>query len=151
MKNHQLNIIINEIIAALFILLFVYTATSKLKDFNSFYFTLQNSPLLHRYAKVVALLLPVTELVIAGLLFFPRSRRTGLYFSFLLMIIFTFYIGGLLLSSSKLPCSCGGVIRQMTWKQHLVFNIFFTALAGLSIYLRNKRFIAINRNSRIPV
>lgn len=144
---------ITEIIAALFILLFVYTAVSKLTNFNLFYFTLQHSPLSGSYAKIIALALPVTELVIAGLLFIPRTRMAGLYLSFVMMIIFTLYIGGMIMLSSKLPCSCGGVLKQMTWKQHLVFNVLFILLAGWSIWLnqRYKRFIAINRNSRTPV
>jgi putative oxidoreductase len=51
------------------------------------------------------------------------------------MLLFTFYILYMLLFEKHLPCSCGGVLKEMTWKQHLVFNLFFTAIAftGLKI------------------
>jgi len=39
----------------------------------------------------------------------------------------------------KLPCSCGGVIQKMTWGQHVIFNLFFTLLALVGIWLARKR------------
>ena len=128
-----------NIIAAVFIFLFTYTALSKFLSFATFRATLQQSPLIKNYAFVIAWLLPVTELLISILLFIPLTRLAGLYSSFGLMTLFTLYILYMLLSTSHLPCSCGGVLKQMTWKQHFVFNILFTLLGVTGILLERQR------------
>lgn len=152
MKNPVLNGWLIEIISALFILLFVYTGISKLSEQNNFRVVLSQSPLIGSKANLISWLLPITELLTALLLFFPMTKKWGLMISLALMCIFTGYISYMIIATSHLPCSCGGVLKQMTWSQHLKFNILFTALAGLSLwfYQKNKRFIAINRQSRIP-
>jgi hypothetical protein len=121
--------IIIEIIAALLILLFFYTGLNKLLEPGKFEFALTKSPVVANYYKDLAKLLPIIELVVGTLLIFPQSRRIGFYGSFLLMTIFTIYIGGLLLFSTSMPCSCGGVLEQMNWSQHLIFNIVFLVLS----------------------
>ena len=145
--------IIPEIISAMFILLFVYTATTKLIEHESFKAVLSQSPLIGIEATLISWVLPVLELLIAILLFFPAMRTWGFTGAFILMAIFTFYIAYMILFAKNLPCSCGGVISRMSWSQHLIFNIFFTALAVIALWLtlRNKLFITINRNSRTPV
>jgi hypothetical protein len=59
----------------------------------------------------------------------------------------------MLLFTPKLPCSCGGVLKNLSWKEHLMFNFCFTAIAfiGWRFSKKNKDFIAINRLSRTPV
>ena len=128
-----------EIIAALFILLFVYTATSKLFAFNQFQYTLGRSPLIGKMAPAVAWGLPIVELLIALLLFIPRTRKWGLWSSFVIMILFTGYLTYMIYFTPDRPCSCGGVLKQMTWRQHLVFNIGFTLLALLGIWLQRRQ------------
>lgn len=136
-----------EIIAAIFILLFTYAAISKLFDYNAFKNTLYFSPLLSSYAAVLAWGLPVVELIISGLLFIPHKRETGLYASFALMLILTIYLAYMVLYSPHLPCSCGGVLQQMTWPQHLWFNIGFTILAaaGIRMHCKFKNSIPIHQ------
>lgn len=138
-----------EIIAALFILLFVYAAVSKLIDHTGFLHSLQNSPLLQPFASILSWLVPFTEIAISILLFSPKLKKAGLLFSVCLMTAFTFYIVYMLLFIPHLPCSCGGVLKNMTWKQHLIFNASFTLLAfiGWRISKLNKDVIAINRTS----
>ena len=94
---------------------------------------------------IMAWAVPLTELAVAGLLFFVSTRGLGLKASFVLMILFTLYIGYMLVFTPHLPCSCGGVIKQLSWKEHLVFNIALTGLAALGIVLVKKR----NRLTRI--
>jgi Methylamine utilisation protein MauE len=141
--------IIIEIISSLFILLFVYTAMMKFIEHDSFKVVLGESPLIGSMANALSWLLPVTEILTAILLFFPSVRIWGFISALFLMTIFTGYITYMLLFASSLPCSCGGVLAHMTWKEHMVFNVFFTILAaaGLRLTLRNKLFIAINRQS----
>src|SRR5215217_6858645 len=112
-----------EIISSLLILLFVYTASSKLLALDSFKSVLSKSPLIGEKAFFIAWALPVTELIVSLLLFIPGTRLWGLYGSAILMTAFTTYLGYMIAVSPHLPCSCGGVLKQMTWNQHLVFNV----------------------------
>lgn len=146
-------ILILEIIAASFILLFVYAAASKLIDHAGFLHSLQNSPLLQSFAKSLSWLVPFTEIAISILLFSPKLKKAGLLFSVFLMTAFTFYIAYMLLFIPHLPCSCGGALKNMTWTQHLIFNIVITMLGiiGWRISKSNEDVIAINRASRTPV
>jgi hypothetical protein len=145
--------ILTDIISSLFILLFVYTATTKLLEHESFRAVLSQSPLIGIKATIISWVLPILELFTATLLFIPTMRKWGFASSLILMFLFTCYITYMILFSRDLPCSCGGVVSAMTWPEHLSFNIFFTALAGIGLRFtfRNKLFIAINRNSRTPV
>lgn len=140
MKNSALNTWLIEIISALLILLFVYTGISKLHEQDTFRIVLSKSPLIESHAHIFAWLLPLTELSTGLLLLFPFTRKLGIVIALILMCLFTGYIAYMILFTSKLPCSCGGVLQQMTWKQHLLFNICFTVLAaaGLRLYKKNK-------------
>lgn len=142
-----------ELTASLFILLFLYTGISKLKEQEEFQIVLSKSPLLATSALALSWLLPIIEIAASVLLFFPRTKKYGFVTSMILMAIFTIYISYMLLFTSHLPCSCGGVLRQLNWSQHLLFNIFFLLLSIIALWLsnKNKLFIAINRNSRTPV
>lgn len=127
-----------EIIAALFILLFVYTASSKLLEMHKFQYTIAKSPLIGDFANLISWAVPITEISIAIILLIPKTRLVGLYASTALMAIFTLYIGYMIAFTPKLPCSCGGVIKYMSWNQHLLFNIFFTLLGVWGIMLLRK-------------
>jgi len=133
--------ILLEIIAALLLLLFLYTAISKLGEHQRFMAVLQKSPLLSPISEPVSWLVPLSELVVALSLFVPAWRLYGLRMAFVLMALFTLYIGYMLLFTPHLPCSCGGVLRQMSWSQHLLFNLFFTALAWLGLRLEKKKLV----------
>ncbi|MFT4024585.1 MAG: hypothetical protein QM664_12470 [Flavihumibacter sp.] len=130
-----------------FIFLFVYTAGSKWMDYARFKWVLEDSPLLAPFSSIIARGLPAVELLVAGLLLFPRTRKQGLLFTTILMGLFSFYIGYMLLTASSLPCSCGGVLRSMNWSQHLVFNLFLFLLALWS-YCSYHPVRSLLRNSR---
>lgn len=143
-----------ELIAALLIFLFMYTAINKLIDIKDFKTVLSASPYLKQYASVLSWAIPIAELFICVLLFIPRFRRIGLLCSSILMGMFSLYVAVMIFFSSSLPCSCGGVIAKMNWSQHLIFNIGFFLLSFLGWKVKqtlNKNFIAINRISRTPV
>ena len=128
-----------EIVSALFILLFLYTALSKTFEIGSTVAALEKPPVLSNIAKPLAWGVVAVEYIVTILLFLPRTRKTGLYASFGLMTAFTAYIGLMMALVPKLPCSCGGVISKMTWGQHLVFNTFFALLALTAILLDRKK------------
>ena len=127
-----------EIICFLLILLFVYAGCSKLMDYNAFKAQLSASPYIKNAASILAWLLPVIEIASAALLTVRITRLYGLIASMLLLLAFTGYISAMLLSGVHLPCSCGGVIKQLSWNQHLLFNLFFIMVSGIGIVLRQK-------------
>jgi uncharacterized membrane protein YphA (DoxX/SURF4 family) len=124
---------ISEIISALFIALFVYAATSKLMDVENFSIQISQSPMLTDIAKILAWGVPAIELIISALLVFEITRMMGLYCSFSLMTMFTIYIILASRFSDFVPCSCGGVLQNLSWNQHLVFNIGFVILSLIGV------------------
>ncbi|WP_367112872.1 MauE/DoxX family redox-associated membrane protein [uncultured Chitinophaga sp.] len=150
MKNNN---IVLEVICCLLILLFGYTGISKILDYSTFSFDLFRSiPVLDRigFPAWIALSIPVFELVIAAVLVVPRWRKLGLYASLFTMIFFTLYVAFILGFMDKKPCSCGGVLREMSWTQHLWFNVFFTIISywGIAI-IKGRRWWPIKKDARI--
>lgn len=113
----------------LLIFLFTYASISKLMDLGQFEGQLKQISLLQNFAGFISVFLPILELLTALCLIFDHTLLVGLIIASLLMTEFTIYIGAILVFSSDLPCSCGGVIEQMTWKEHFVFNLFFMVLS----------------------
>lgn len=134
----QRKVWIIDIISALFIVLFVYAAATKLIDYDKFRLQLGQSPVLTAFAGTIVWLVPAIEVVIAMLLATKRFRLAGLYASFSLMVMFTAYIVVITRFSEYVPCSCGGVLEKLSWDQHLVFNIGFVALASIAIVVYPK-------------
>jgi hypothetical protein len=124
-----------EVISSLLIFLFIYAALSKILDLDKFKYQLSQSPFISNISGFVAWAIPVGEILIAFSLIFKRTRLTGLYLSFFLMLLFTGYLFIMLRYSSYLPCSCGGVLSNMSWKQHFFFNLGFTgwSLTGVMV------------------
>lgn len=127
-----------EIFTFLFILLFVYGAVSKLLDYQKFTVQLGQSPILTNYAPLLGWVVPFVEIVISFFLIFSRTRLIGFYCFFSLMTMFTVYIILASRFSDYVPCSCGGVLEDLTWTQHLYFNIGFMVLALVGIFLYPK-------------
>lgn len=127
-----------EIISVLFIILFLYTGISKLMEYGVFKEQIADSPILQPIALVIAWGLPLTEFLVTILLIIPRWRLKGLYASLILMIAFTLYIGAIMTFNKELPCSCGGIISELSWQGHLVFNSIFILLAMAGLLLERK-------------
>lgn len=128
--------IIIEIISSLLILLFLYASVSKWLAFKSFIGDMNNQPFPNWMTPWLVWSIPSLEVIIAILLIFDRTRLAGLYASLVLMGAFTVYTAAVLLHAFRyIPCSCGGVIRRLTWPQHLVFNLFFVGISVAGIIL----------------
>jgi hypothetical protein len=122
-----------DIVSSLLILLFGYTSLSKLLTIERFSSVLERMPLIGTGAGVLAFAIPLAELCIVLLLLFERTRYRGLILSLALLIAFTFYLTIMVLFTPHLPCSCGGVISKMSWKQHLFFNGAFIVATATSL------------------
>jgi putative oxidoreductase len=139
-----------EIISSLFILLFLYTALAKTYQITPTTSVLRSLPVLSKAPDTFASILVGLEYVAALLLFIPKTRKAGLYTSFGLMTMFTLYITYMMIFVPDLPCSCGGIISKLTWKQHLFVNVFFIILALIAIILM-RRTATVKENNPIPI
>ena len=136
------------VIATLYLLLFVYTASSKLMHLGVFRLRLERMPYIAPYAQWISWGVPFLELVVAGLLVFRGYRLIGLYASLALMFVFTGYIIAVLQFSDSIPCSCGGVISALGWKDHILLNSSFMLLALLGILWSKQHYkIQSNQNT----
>ena len=102
-----------NLFSLLLTLLFVYTSVSKLMHLDTFQLRVERMPYIASYATLISWIVPFLELVIAGLLWFPRYRLLALYSSLVLLGVFTSYIIAVLTYSESIPCSCGGVISAL--------------------------------------
>jgi uncharacterized membrane protein YphA (DoxX/SURF4 family) len=128
-----------DLVIFLFVVLFVYAATSKVLEFDLFKAQIGKSPLIMHYVDLIAWMIPILEIVISVFLIVPRLQLIGLFASFSLMFMFSAYIAFILTFSPYVPCSCGGILNAMGWTEHLIFNIFFTLLAVVGIILYNRQ------------
>ena len=126
-----------ELISSLLMFLFLYTALSKLLEFDKFKYQIGQSPFITNISWLVIWSIPLAEIITSIFLIFKRTRLAGLYLSFFLLLLFTGYVFIMLRYSSYLPCSCGGVLSIMSWKQHLIFNLLFTGLSLAGIIVQN--------------
>src|SRR5699024_3745910 len=107
-------------ICYLYIVLFVYASVSKILEFQDFQTQLVQSPVLGAFAVPISYGIILIHMMVSMLLIFEKSRLTGLYLSFLLMVLFTAYIVIILNFTSFTPCSCGGVLEELGWTEHLI-------------------------------
>ncbi|TAN15978.1 MAG: hypothetical protein EPN37_08785 [Chitinophagaceae bacterium] len=131
--------VIIDAVAAATIVLYVYAAMSKLMAYPLFTAQLTMHPLLKPFAGWLAWGVPAAELLIAALLVIPFTRLIGLYGSAILLFMFTVYLTVMILTDSHLPCTCGGLISSLTWRQHIVFNLVFLGLAVTGIILDKRK------------
>lgn len=137
-KTISKSYVLKELSAALLIVLFLYTAITKALDFTNFSHVIDQSYILKGYGKFIAVFIPLFEIIIAICLFLPFKRRLGFFLSIFILTVFTGYIIYMLLTASKLPCHCGGVIDRMTWKQHIFFNLFFLLISFYGFFRTTK-------------
>jgi uncharacterized membrane protein YphA (DoxX/SURF4 family) len=134
----HLQTILFNIMTGLFILLFTYAGVSKLFDYQKFSVELGKSPMLTSFAGFVAWSVPALEILLSILLLVPSLQYKAMYACYMLMTMFTAYLITTLQFSDYVPCTCGGVLQQLTWQTHIVFNICFMAMAVFAILLHKK-------------
>jgi hypothetical protein len=138
MSKHNYSLL-TEIISIALIVLFAYTAVSKLADFASFQDQMKAQPLPVWLTSLVVWTLPAMELITGILLILSHTRLTGLYISLVLMLMFSAYVALALAGAlGSIPCACGGIIESLGWKSHLAINLVFTGLSLTGIILYHK-------------
>ncbi|WP_439487216.1 MauE/DoxX family redox-associated membrane protein [Algoriphagus sp.] len=120
--------------------LFIYTAVSKVYDWQGTKLAMYNQLFPEWMADILLFTLPVLELGLASMLLVSDWRKTGLLLSVLLLILFTGYVGYIGLGlSARVPCSCGGVLNSLDWGEHLLFNLAFLAIAGYGLWFERQK------------
>lgn len=135
-----------ETISAVLVFLFLYTGLSKYLSFHTFEFTISKSVIINKHAYIVALFLPGIEIITTILLTVPRTRLLGLYASIGLLFSFTSYLIYMVNYAPQLPCSCGGIIQQLSWTQHIILNITLLVATTIAISLYRRKNIKFFKN-----
>jgi hypothetical protein len=101
---------------------------------------MDNQPLPNSWTPFLVWAIPCTEIAISVSLVFERTRLLGFYGSLVLMGLFTIYTGIILAHFFPyIPCSCGGVIKRLTWTQHLALNLFFVAISTVGVVIQTRK------------
>jgi hypothetical protein len=123
-----------DLIVTLILMMLFYAGFSKYFDFEGFQRAMRNQPFPSWFSSVLVIILPPVEIIVAFFLARERTRLYGLIATVVLMTAFTIYIIAILLHLfPNVPCSCGGIIRALTWQWHLLFNLFFLSLAIIGL------------------
>ena len=133
--------VVIEIIAALLVLLFLYASVSKLLGFSLFVDEMNNQPFPNWMTPYLVVIIPGSEILIAAALIFDRTRMIGFYASLVILFLFTLYAALVLFHVfDYVPCSCGGMLKKLTWGQHLLFTGAFLILsiAGIALYKKQR-------------
>ncbi|MFN3848466.1 MAG: MauE/DoxX family redox-associated membrane protein [Spirosomataceae bacterium] len=120
-------------------LLYLYAGVYKVSDVTLFKSQLIESPLLpEKLISFIAVALPIFEIGLGLSLIFLKKAKTALWLSLSLMLFFTLYLSALYFLYEKPPCACGGILSNMDYPEHIVFNILYTIICILAIYFYEK-------------
>ena len=131
--------ILVDVVTFFFVLLFLYTGCAKLMEISTFKEQLSSSPFLGAFAGIITWGLPIGEILLAIALLIPATRIKALYASMILMAIFTVYVIVILFIDNQLNCSCGGIIEELSPKQHVLFNSACVILSLIAIMIARRR------------
>jgi len=136
---------------SLMIGLWLFVAHNKIMDFDQNIEGMLRQPFPRAFAIFLTYAIPASELIAALLIGYYRTRLIGLGFSALLMTAFTAYVGLAILHvwSDKLPCNCGLII-QIGWKKHFVFNVFLLLISCWA-FLLQRWILKSKRNTGIGI
>lgn len=136
-KNYES--IFSRVAIALLILLWIYSGVSKLIESEETQQQILSQIFPKEISRVILWSVSIIEILAALLLSFRTTRRTGIAISVVLMGVFILYICSVVLGLFRYtPCSCGGIIANLSWTQHLIFNICFLALALYTFFINSK-------------
>ena len=117
----------------LLVVLFSYAAINKLFVLSRFEFQLSTFPWLGTHPRLVAWAVIGSEIAIVLLLMKGRRTLIGFIASLILLSLFTTYLLIMLLTTPYLPCTCGGVLEQLSWPEHIGVNLLFIGISILGL------------------
>lgn len=130
--------IISKFSCGLIAALFFYAAFSKLMDYDKSVDEMRSQIFPSSIASILTWLIPSIELLLTFCLLFPSTKTIALWASLFLLSAFTIYIGIVMTGVfGRIPCSCGGILKNMSYGAHLIFNLFFIAISLLGLAIAN--------------
>jgi putative oxidoreductase len=135
----KLKVILQEVLIAALVLLYIYTAAIRLMKLEDFKLAIGAQPLVPALKLFLIYAIPAACIGITLLLAIPWFRKIGLYASLLLLLVFTGYI--ILIKMNyygRIPCSCAGVLENVEWNTHLFFNLVFILINTVAILLHRQ-------------
>lgn len=128
-----------QLISAALAALMAYAALSKLANYGQSLQEMRNQVFPSLLAGMLTWMVPLGELLTAALLLSRRTQRTGLWAAVLLLAVFSTYIAVVLTGVfGRVPCSCGGILGNMGYGAHLVFNGCFLAAGCYGLHLSKR-------------
>jgi|ADGO01.1.fsa_nt_gi putative oxidoreductase len=128
--------LIIELISFLLMSLFLYVAFSKWFAFRTFKNEIDNQPFPNWLTPWIIYSIPPLLVLIAIAVMFERTRRVGFLASLILMSAFSLYNAAVLLKFfAYIPCSCGGISKELNWTQQLYINLFFVVISLVGLLL----------------
>jgi len=139
--------IVLEIICFLLVSLMLYASVSRMLDFHTFVDDINNQPLPNSLTRWLVYGIPALQVLTALTLIFEKTRAAGLWLALFITSLYVFY-NILVLTNffGRVPCTCGGMIKHLSWQQHLIFSLFFAGVSLAGILLRRK---LLGKNRRI--
>tara|TARA_R110002020_G_scaffold182783_1_gene378530 strand:- start:132 stop:608 length:477 start_codon:yes stop_codon:yes gene_type:complete len=133
-KSNDQSALAIQLSSLLLILLFIYTGLDKLIRWKESKNAFHNQTFPAELAELLVYAVPISELLIALLLFFSVTRWWGYLSSILLLTIFTTYVGLIWVGAfPRVPCNCAGILNSLGWAEHFILNLLFIALAILGL------------------
>lgn len=128
------------LINTLLIALFSYAAFSKLMDYERAQLQMRGQVFTRAIADILTWAIPTLELILVAILLFFKAKSWPYWASFILLCLFTLYIATIMTGYfGFIPCSCGGILEKMSYKSHIVFNLFFILVSGYGILLTSNK------------
>ncbi|MCD0488324.1 hypothetical protein LPB86_08790 [Pedobacter sp. MC2016-14] len=124
-----------DVISYVFVGLFLYTAIDKLSEIRLFTQFISKLYVLQAAGAYLAWAIPIIEIIICGLLLIPATKTWGLKATAWLILVFTGYLVFIKYNMPVPPCSCGGVLSNLSWNEHIMFNVNLIVIAYAGIVL----------------
>lgn len=135
-KNDILKSTALKLIITLLIVLWTYAAFIKIIDYEKARAAMLSQVFPREISEALSLAVPGIELTTALMLCIERTVKAGLYLSLILMSLFTIYIATVLSGAfGRIPCACGGIIQNLSYPEHLVFNMIFLGFSVAGLFL----------------
>ena len=137
--------IISEVFIYLIALLWLYTSVYKFLQIDNSITQLSESPLIAPFATWFGYGLPIVEFTLFIMLLIPKTRKYAQIGSVVLLALFTVYILVILnFYRADTPCTCGGIISKLSWKNHIYFDLTFLLMG---IYVLVEPYVKSDKRS----
>ena len=124
----------------LLMVMFAYAGIFKIVDITLFESQMKESPLIPQLLiPTLAISLPIFELLLAILLMYDKYNSMSLTLSFITMLFFSLYLIMLVSLYENVPCTCGGILGKLGYTEHIIFNLFFLTISGVTFYLHDSK------------